>query len=170
MVFSRILILCLFFCSALVYGHGPTRQKVKETININATADDSWKMLKNLDSAGKWHSEYSAISIEKNFRKFASKRDGAKGLIEILSSSDEAMKFKYRLKNPGSIPVNNYSANISVKQVGTTSKITFKGAFYRKYVNNDPPPGEDDEAAINAVTEIYKNSLNLLKTKLESEQ
>ena len=39
------------------------------------------------------------------------------------------MKFKYRLKDPGSIPVNNYSANVSVKQVGDTSNVTFKGAF-----------------------------------------
>jgi hypothetical protein len=164
---SRVLLLFLFVFSSLAHGHGPTRQKVKESVVINVPAADSWKMIRNLDFAEKWHSVYSSILPGEKFVKFTSKRDGSKGLIEILSSSDKSMKFKYRLKNPSSIPVNNYSANISVMQVGSTSKVTFKGAFYRKYVNNDPPPGEDDEAAIKAVTEIYKTSLTKLKKKLE---
>ena len=166
MFFSRFLLLLMILYSSLSFAHGPTRQKVKESIEIKTSASAVWKMIKNLELAEKWHSEYSSISPKKNFLEFTSKRDGSKGLIEILSSSDESMKFKYRLKNPGSIPVNNYSANVSVKQVGDTSNVTFKGAFYRKYVNNDPPPGEDDEAAISAITEIYKNSLKTLKTKL----
>jgi hypothetical protein len=162
-----MIFLCLFVFSGLAHSHGPTRQKVKESIDIKVPAANSWGMIRNLDFAEKWHSEYSLISPDKNFIKFTSKRDGGKGIIEILSSSDETMKIKYRLKNPGSIPVNNYSANISVQQDGAISKVTIKGAFYRKYVNNDPPPGEDDEAAIKAVTVIYKNSLKALKKKLE---
>ena len=167
MVFLRFLLLCMVFYSGLSYAHGPTRQKVKESIEIKISANVLWKMVRNLESAEKWHFEYSSLSSKKDFLEFTSKRDGSKGLIEILSSSDDSMKFKYRLKNPGSIPVNNYSANVSVKQVGDASSVTFKGAFYRKYVNNDPPPGEDDEAAIKAITEIYRNSLKTLKTKLE---
>ena len=167
MLFTRFLLICLFFYSGILHAHGPTRQKVKESIEIKTPASVLWKMVRNLESAEKWHSEYSSLSSKKEFLEYTSKRDGSKGLIEILSSNDESMKFKYRLKNPGSIPVNNYSANVSVKQVGNSSSVTFKGAFYRKYVNNDPPPGEDDEAAIKAITEIYRNSLKTLKTKLE---
>ena len=167
MFFSRIFVLSIFLFSSYSYGHGPTRQKVKESIEIMVSAENTWDMLKNLSSAEKWHSVYSNLSIDKDFKNFTSKRDGSKGVIEILSISNESMKIKYRLKNPSTIPVNNYSANISVKKVGKISKVSYKGAFYRKYVNNNPPQGEDDEAAIKAVTEIYKKSLETLKSKLE---
>ena len=169
MFFSRMLCfcICLFLFATFSHAHGPTRQKVKESIDINASVVNSWKMVKNLEVAEKWHSVYSKILPDGDFKNFTSKRDGSNGVIEILSTNNESMKFKYRLKNPSSIPVNNYSAYISVKQIGSKSKVTFKGAFYRKYMNNDPPPGEDDEAAIKAVTEIFKKSLETLKSKLE---
>tara|TARA_A100001011_G_scaffold383812_1_gene455555 strand:+ start:702 stop:1211 length:510 start_codon:yes stop_codon:yes gene_type:complete len=167
MTFFRSSILFLFFYSAVAFSHGPTRQKVKETIEIKSTSVEVWRMIKNLDSAEVWHAEYSSLSSDNGMKKFISKRDGSNGLIEILSSNNDRMKFKYRLKNPASIPVNNYSAQVSVTSNGDDSKVTFKGAFYRKYVNNDPPPGEDDDAAIRAITEIYKNSLKQLKITIE---
>ena len=47
-------------------------------------------------------------------------------------------------------------------------KIIYKGAFYRKYLNNDPPPEENDEAAIAAVTKMYKDTLKKFEKKLVS--
>ena len=53
--------------------------------------------------------------------------------------------------------------------VGTSgfSYPKWKGAFYRSYVNNDPPPEESDEAALNAVTGLYQAALANLKKKIE---
>ncbi len=44
----------------------------------------------------------------------------------------------------------------------------WRGAFYRGYPNNDPPPELNDDAAIAAVTGVYKMGLEALKKKVES--
>ena len=66
------------------------------------------------------------------------------------------------------LPVNNYAATIFIKEEGGKSIVEWKGAFYRGFMNNDPPPELSDEAAIKAVSDIYKAGLNSLKTKLEA--
>ncbi len=168
MPFFKVSLLLVLLFSNTSFAHGPTRQKVKESTEINATSVTVWKRIKKFEKVSNWHSIYGSISpLQENMINFVSKSDGSKGSIEILSSRDDRMRLKYRLKNPASIPVNNYSAQIIVQEDNGKSIVTFKGAFYRKYVNNDPPPGEDDEAAIKAVTEIYKSSLKELKTNLE---
>ena len=43
----------------------------------------------------------------------------------------------------------------------------WKGAFYRGYMNNDPPPELSDEAAQKAVAAFQKEGLDALKAKLE---
>jgi hypothetical protein len=45
--------------------------------------------------------------------------------------------------------------------------VEWKGAFYRGYMNNDPPPELSDEAAQKAVAAFQKEGLDALKTKLE---
>ena len=65
------------------------------------------------------------------------------------------------------VPVTNYSAHITVTGTGDKSTVEWKGAFYRGYVNNDPPPELNDEAAVNAITGVYKTGLEALKKKLE---
>ncbi|MFM9153969.1 MAG: SRPBCC family protein, partial [Methylocystis sp.] len=93
------------------------------------------------------------------------------GVIEeSLTKYDEAGKsISYKIDNvdPKILPVNNYAATISIKEEGGKSIVEWKGAFYRGFMNNDPPPEQSDEAAIKAVTDIYKSGLAALKTKVE---
>jgi hypothetical protein len=65
------------------------------------------------------------------------------------------------------VPVTNYSATISVKGTGEKSTVEWRSAFYRGYVNNDPPPELSDEAAVKAITGVFKSGLEALKKKLE---
>jgi hypothetical protein len=65
------------------------------------------------------------------------------------------------------VPVTNYSAHITVTPNGDKSTVEWKGAFYRGYVNNDPPPEFSDEAAVKAITDVYQSGLAALKKKLE---
>ena len=51
---------------------------------------------------------------------------------------------------------------------GKTSTVEWRGAFYRGYPNNDPPAELNDDAAIAAVTAVYKSGLEALKKKIES--
>jgi hypothetical protein len=47
------------------------------------------------------------------------------------------------------------------------STLEWHGAFYRGYMNNDPPPNLNDEAAKKAVEGLYKSSLAAVKAKIE---
>ncbi len=162
----------LFFISLItfpivVFSHGPTRQKVTDSTLIQTNSDKVWEIVSDLGNIDSWHSEYKSIDGKDDLKDIVFFNSG-KGKIEILSINNDSRSLKYRLKNPGNIPVNNYSARLSIQKNGNTSKVVLKGAFYRKYVNNDPPPGEDDEAAIEAVEKIYKGTLMKLKSLAES--
>lgn len=77
------------------------------------------------------------------------------------------MSYSYKIPGAthdvGILPVTNYSSTISVKANGDKSTVTWKGAFYRGYPNNDPPADLNDEAAVEAVTNVYKAGLAHLK-------
>ena len=66
------------------------------------------------------------------------------------------------------LPVKNYSSMLSVKGEGDKSTVEWKGAFYRGFLNNNPPPELSDEAAVKAVTGVYRGGLDALKEKVES--
>ena len=79
------------------------------------------------------------------------------------------MKFSYRAKDGGALPVTNYTSTLQVSPTGPKeSTVEWRGAFYRGYPNNDPPPDQNDEAAVNAVTGVYKSGLENLKKLAES--
>lgn len=84
----------------------------------------------------------------------------------------EKMMYSYRIPvathDVNILPVNNYSSTVSVKSDGDNSIVTWKGAFYRGYPNNDPPPELNDEAAIAAVTGLYQAGLAHLKEIVEN--
>ena len=65
------------------------------------------------------------------------------------------------------LPVNDYSSTIEVEGEGGKTKMTWRGAFYRGYMNNDPPPELNDEAAKKAVLGLYKAGLENVKAKAE---
>jgi hypothetical protein len=66
------------------------------------------------------------------------------------------------------LPVTNYSSHLTVKPMGDNkSMVEWRGAFYRGYPNNDPPPELNEEAAIKAVSGVYRAGLDHLKKELE---
>ncbi|HWK34157.1 MAG TPA: SRPBCC family protein, partial [Hyphomicrobium sp.] len=89
---------------------------------------------------------------------------------KLLQNDSTKMLYKYEISkvDPKVLPVNNYSSTLSVKDDGGKSVVEWKGAFYRGYMNNDPPPELNDEAAIKAVSGVYRAGLDALKTKLEA--
>ena len=50
-----------------------------------------------------------------------------------------------------------------------TAIVEWRGAFYRAYPNNDPPPDKNDEAAVKAVTGVYRSGLAHLKKLVEGQ-
>ncbi len=156
---------------ALALAHGPSRQKVTESVEINAPADKVWAAVGNFQDMG-----WTGIAT-----KTEGKGDNTVGATrtltvpngtldeKLLKYNAEGKTYSYELPkaDPKVLPVSNYSSTITVTPDGDKSKVEWKGAFYRSYVNNDPPPEENDEAALKAVTGLYQAALGNLKKKLE---
>ena len=153
-------------------AHGPTRQKVTEKITIDAAPAAVWARIKNFDSLKDWHPAVASSPADKgneegSVRSITLKGGGA--LIETLESFDDAkMKYSYRLKDGGALPVTNYTSTIAVSGEGNQTIVEWRGAFYRAYPNNDPPPEQNDEAAVKAITGVYQSGLANLKKLAEA--
>tara|TARA_B100000900_G_C20105171_1_gene523623 strand:- start:99 stop:296 length:198 start_codon:yes stop_codon:yes gene_type:complete len=61
------------------------------------------------------------------------------------------------LKNSGNVPGIKHSGIIKLRKIdGDNTVIIYKSAFYIKYLNNEPPPEENDEASIHAISDTFK--------------
>lgn len=156
------------------YAHGPVRQKLVEKIEINAPAAKVWAAVGNFQDMS-WHpavakTEGSDGNTPDKAKRTLTLKSG-ETLQESLTRYDEAgmsMSYKIEPDNVKALPVSNYSATISVKAEGDKSVVEWKGAFYRGYMNNDPPPELNDDAALKAVADVYKSGLAALKAKVEA--
>lgn len=152
-------------------AHGPTRQKVTETIAIDAPADKVWGLVKNFGALKDWHPAVAESPADKgneegSVRQLKLKSGGA--MTETLEAYDATkMRYSYRAKDGGALPVTNYTSTLTVKPEGSGSLVEWRGAFYRGYPNNDPPPDQNDEAAVAAITGVYKSGLANLKAIAE---
>ena len=153
-------------------AHGPTRRKVEEKVVINASPDKVWAVVGNFQDMS-WlppveKTEGKGGNEAKATRTLTLK--GGATVEEELSKYDAAKKsLMYRIDKVDvkTLPVNDYSSTIEVEGDGSKSKVTWKGAFYRGYMNNDPPPELNDEASKKAVQGLYRASLDNLKAKVE---
>ena len=156
-------------------AHGPTRKKVTETIEINAPPEKVWAAIGNFQDMS-WHpavvkQEGKGDNAIDATRRLTLPNDGT--IDEVLYKYEPAkMSYSYRITavDVKVLPVTNYSSTITVLPGpdGKTSTVEWRGAFYRGYPNNDPPAELNDDAAIAAVTGVYKGGLEALKKKIES--
>lgn len=153
-------------------AHGPTRQKVVETITINAPAAVVWAKIKDFDALKDWHPAVASSPADKGNSEGSVRQltlNGGGNLVETLERYDDAqMRYSYRMADGGALPVSNYTSTISVGGAGNTSTVEWRGAFYRGYPNNDPPADRNDEAAVKAITGVYQSGLANLKKLVEA--
>jgi mxaD protein len=156
------------------FAHGPTPQKAEETIKIAAKPEMVWAVLKDFGGVASWNAAIKASKGEGGnvagaTRTITLKNDGQ--LVEGLDEVNEAERFAaYRLskENIEVFPVSFYSATIGVKPDGDGSIVTWSGRFYRADTSNFPPDNYNDEAAVKAMTDFFKEGLAGLKAKLEA--
>ncbi len=156
-------------------AHGPTPQKAKESITINASVDTVWNAIKQFDAIADWHPDVKASSGDgKNasdgIRTITLQNDGQ--LVESLDFySDKDHEYNYRLKveNVTAFPVGSHTTNVQVTagSDADTSVVTLKSRFYRGDSGNTPPENLNDAAAVKAMNAFFKNGLAGLKQKLE---
>jgi len=170
-----LILLSFLFLPDICFAHGPTPQKAKESITINASVDAVWNVIKQFDDIAGWHPEVKASSGDgKNasdgIRTITLKNNGQ--LVESLDYySDKDHEYNYRLKteNVTAFPVSSYTTNLQVTPGGDagTSVVTLKSRFYRADTGNTPSENLNDAAAVEAMTAFFKNGLLGLKQKLE---
>lgn len=175
--FAALALSSLLLAPSAGFAHGPSRQKVVEKIEINAPVDKVWAVIGNFQDLG-W-----VPGVAKTEGTGGNTPDSAKrrltlssgGAIDELLTKYDAQEHSlgYRIEQVDVkvLPVNNYSSMLAVTAGGDgKSVVEWRGAFYRGYPNNDPPPELSDEAAIKAVTAIYRSGLEALKAKVEKGQ
>ncbi|GEP04863.1 SRPBCC family protein [Methylobacterium oxalidis] len=153
-------------------AHGPTRRKISESVEINAPADKVWAVVGNFQDMS-WlppveKTEGKGGNEPKATRTLTLK-GGATVVEELSKYSADKKSYSYRIDKVDvkTLPVNDYSSTIEVEGDGAKSKVTWKGAFYRGYMNNDPPPELNDENSEKAVRGLYRTGLDALKAKVE---
>jgi len=171
---SVVLFSMLFLLfAAAVQAHGPTRQKVIIKEEIAASPQAVWDRVKDFHDMS-WHPAVTRTEGEGGndigaLRVLVLGNGGQ--IHEKLEKYDETKhSYFYRIESVDVkvLPVTNYSSWLSVAPTGNGgSVVTWKGAFYRGYPNNDPPPELSDQAAIDAVTGVYQSGLDNLKKLLE---
>ena len=131
--------------SASVFSHGPTPQKVQESVTIAASPQKTWEALKN----------YSEL----------------KKIMKVRSFKDKLMKAKYELIEKD-VPFSDYNAQIRVKKGANDNEsiVQWTARFYRTYKLNPPiPEGQDDATAVAAVKKIVGPGLEGFKKYVESQ-
>ena len=173
MKYLKLCLLNMLLIPVLVMAHGPSRQKVVQEIEINASADKVWKIIENFCSIQDWHPGITKCSAD-NGSKIKSIRtielENGEKINEILFKHDaENKRIQYGMKEleEGRIikglPIATHGSTISISENGSKSKVQWKGAFYRSFHGQHPPPELTDEACIKAVTKLYKTGLENLK-------
>ena len=161
----------LTFINEISYSHGPSRQKVSESITINASSSDVWKIVNNFQNF-KWNKNIKAVKADSN--KEGSERvltfKSGENVKQKLEKSDEnKMMVNWRIIETDNsiLPVNSYSSKIFVKSKDNKTLVQYKAGFYRGFMGNDPPPELNDENSKKLVKIFIIENLQGLKKLVE---
>jgi len=159
-------------------AHGSSRQKVTESIEIQAPPCLVWKV------AGSFHdmswlpgvvkTEGEGGDVPDSAHRKLTLQTGAVITESLYKYDAGEMSYSYRIDDVDVkvLPVTNYSSTIIVipEDGGKTSRVEWRGAFYRGDPNDNPSPELNDDTAIAAVHALYRKGLDSLKQKVELRQ
>lgn len=169
-------------------AHGPVRQKFKESIKINAPTNVVWDKLHDFGVVN-WLPMVESVDASGGNKKGASRvltlKDGKTISEELKKYDEKKMSYSYKITDMTVVktihhsgadepikvlPVTDYVATIMVKEDGKGSEVTWKAAYYRGYMNNNPPAELNEDAAKNAIQTVFLAGLENLKSMAESNQ
>ncbi len=174
-------------------AHGPSRQKVIETIVIDASPEKVWAIVGDFAGLDKWLPPVAALKMEGEKTRILSigAADGPTITEELKSLDNEKMMMKYKIVDMSvigqeshlgktydvpTIPVYNYLSIIKLKEVEGGTEVTWTGKFYRvfqlNYEKTKPryPKGLGDSDGVEAITGIFKSGLEKLKKICEEDE
>jgi hypothetical protein len=168
------LALALVLVPTLALAHGPSRKKQVNTIEINAPADKVWAIVSNYGDMT-WHPRIAKTEAAGGTQVDVAKRkltfkSGAvfTDTLTKYETGERAIAFLTNDEDQKELPIEGYSSTLTVTDAAGKSTVEWKGAFYRGYMNNNPPPELNDAAATKAIDAFQKEGLDALKAKAEA--
>ncbi len=155
------------------FAHGPSRQKVSLTVEIDAPAEKVWKIVSNFKKFN-WNKNIKnskADSNEIGSERIINFQDGSvvKQKLEKVDSEKKMVSWRIVETDNKVLPVNSYASKIFIKADGDSkSSVTYKSGFYRGFMGNDPPEELNDENSKQKVKVFIKDNLQGLKKVAES--
>tara|TARA_Y100000589_G_scaffold323373_1_gene357803 strand:+ start:102 stop:635 length:534 start_codon:yes stop_codon:yes gene_type:complete len=149
-------------------AHGPSRQKVNQTIEINKNLDQVWKIISDFNNF-KWNSEIKDLTSSGNdvgAERTINFKNGSKIKQKLEKIDAERKMISWRIVETDNkfLPVNSYAAKIFLKsKESAITQVIYKAGFYRGFMGNDPPEELNDENSKKKVSEFIKKSLDGLK-------
>ncbi|WGF90371.1 SRPBCC family protein [Marinivivus vitaminiproducens] len=164
--------LCMWAGTAL--AHGPTPQRVEESVTIAAEPAKVWSIIADFAGIQSWHPMVEASAPEGDaVNAMGAKRKLTleKGdLVDRLDRYDAGgMIYGYRLseENPEALAVSFYSATLAVKPADGGSELTWGGRFYRADTGNSPAETMNDEAGHKALSSFFRTGIENVKAMAE---
>lgn len=170
------LLTALALAAAPAFAHGPTPQKVVETVDIAAPVEKVWKLVEDFGGVAHWNPALKASTGEGGNQP-GGKRvltfPNGETLTEELDTYDPAThEYDYRMREPNvaALPASSYSVIFKLTPAGTGTQVEWKSRLYRGDTGNEPPEHLTDEAATAAMSALFKAGLQGLKAKAEAGQ
>jgi len=148
--------------------------RVKRTVTIAAPADAVWEASKNFNGLNTWHPALAGDDIVSGSNntvgavRSLTLKGGGTIKEKLLAFDETGHRFRYAIIE-GVLPVSHYSSTFVVTSLGTDKTlVTWSGRFKRKDVGDNPSATENDKAALDAITGVYRSGLDNLKKIVES--
>ncbi len=167
-----ILLLILTLNHNLSHSHGPSRQKVSETIEINANPSKVWEIVSDFNNF-KWNSDIKEISSNGNevgsvrIIEFDSSKK-IKQKLEKVDTSKQMINWRVIETDNTILPVNSYAAKVFVKEKYGKTPVFYKAVFFRGFMGNEQPPELNDETSKKLVKKFVLKNLEGLKKIVEN--
>lgn len=151
---------------APLFAHAQNTLNSYQTVDIKASADKVWGIIKGFDTLHNWHPAFSAAKI-------ISGKDGVPGAMrtltlkdgpsfdeELLAFDNAARKLRYRIVGEAPLPVTDYDSTMQVLATGPNqSTMIWRSSYKAK--------GAKDEEAMKAIDGAYRAGLDNLKKLAE---
>lgn len=173
MLDSRAVVVVSLLLVSPALAHGPTRQKIDETVVINASPDKVWAIIQNFHDMS-WDPEVVSTDGTGDNTVNAVRTLHMKNGGELTQTLEgyKPDKHSYSIFMPHNDPkvlaVADFSSQISVADAdGGKSTVEYRAAGYRGDPNGDPPEALNDASAVKAMHDYVVTALAGLKAKVE---
>ena len=185
---SLFLSIMLLMWVAGANAHGPVRQTFKESIKIDSSADIVWDKLKDFGDVS-WLPMVGSVDATGENTKGATRiltlKEGGTISEKLKKYDEKKMSYSYKITDMSVVntihhsgveepikvlPVTDYTSTIVVKEDGKGAEVTWSAAYYRGYMNNNPPEELNEDAARQAIQTVFRAGLENLKGIAESNQ